>query len=135
MSLGDLAEARQEREDQKTKYARVVACIQAEMTALDGLVIDALDAVGAESVRTSRGVTFIKDMTDDGRIQPDGGASKLRAWLVEHNMQEMLTVNGNSLSKLVRDRIDADLELPDGVDAVPRMKLRVKGRATKDNTQ
>ena len=131
-TLGDLAEARQEREDQKDKHARIVACVQAEMTVLDELVIDALEKAGADSVRTTRGVTFRKDSTIDAKIQPDGGAEKLRAWLEEHDMREMLSVHGAALSKVVRDRLDNEQELPDGVDAVPRNKLRVTGRANKD---
>ncbi len=132
LTLGQLAETRQEREDKKDSYDRIVACLQAEITVLDELVYEALETAGADSVKTSRGVTFRRDSTIDGKIQPDGGAAKLRAWLEANHMQEMLTVNGNALSKVVRDRIDNEQELPDGVDAVPRHKLRVTGRATKD---
>jgi hypothetical protein len=93
-----------------------------------------LETAGADSVKTSRGITFRRDSTIDAKIQPDGGAALLRMWLQNNSMHEMLTVNGNALSKLVRDRIDSDQELPDGVDAVPRHKLRVTGRATQDKT-
>ncbi len=130
-ALGDLAEARQEREDQKDKHDKIVKCLQAEMTVLDELVMNALEKAGADSVRTSRGITFRKDSTIDAKVQPDGGAEKLRAWLEANDMQEMLSVHGAALSKVVRDRIDNEQELPDGVDAVPRNKLRVTGRATK----
>lgn len=56
--------------------------------------------------------------------------SKLIAWVRASNMEDILTVHHGTLSGIIKDRLERNVELPDGVDLFWKPKLsRTKQRS------
>ena len=55
----------------------------------------------------------------------------LRAWVKAHDMEEMLTLNYQTLASLVKERLEGKVNepLPDGVDVFMKDKLTCRGRS------
>lgn len=78
--------------------------------AIEASMFDALEAAGLESIRTERGLFRLNDLAW-ARIE-DAEAAK--AWADAH-MPELLTLNSQRLSKVVRDALKGDVEIDGAV--------------------
>lgn len=99
--------------DAKIRYDTAQAEADEEKKAYDVIeatLFDALEAAGLESIRTERGLFRLNDLAW-ARIE-DAEAAK--AWADAH-MPELLTLNSQRLSKVVRDALKGDVEIDGAV--------------------
>lgn len=90
------------------------------------ILIERLEAMDLESVKLSTGQTWRIDRTEDARVL-EGQQGNVVAWFKNNGMESLLSVHGQRLSKIARDRSDAGEALPDGIELVPRNKLAGPG--------
>lgn len=116
--------------DAKVRYEKAQAEADEEKKAYDVIeatLFDALEAAGMSAFRTERGLFRLNDLAWS-RIE-DAEAAK--AWADAH-MPELLTLNSQRLSKIVRDALKGDVEiegavagtgLPPGIGYVTSRKI------------
>lgn len=85
---------------------------RSEYEALESQLFDALENAGIRQVRTDRGLFGLNDLAWASIEDPE----KARLW-ADREMPELLTLNLQRLSKIVRDTLKGEREgpMPDGV--------------------
>lgn len=105
--------------DAKIRYEKAQAEADEEKKSYDVIeatLFDALEAAGMSAFRTERGLFRLNDLAW-ARIE-DAEAAK--AWADAH-MPELLTLNSQRLSKIVRDALKGDVEIDGAVEGTGLM--------------
>lgn len=93
---------------------------RAEYEAVEHDLFDALENAGIRQLRTERGLFTQNDLAWARIVDPE----KARLW-ADNNMPELLTLNQQRLSKIVRDHLKGEGidAMPDGVDFTTSRKI------------
>lgn len=91
-----------------------------EMEAVESQLFDALENAGLRQIRTARGLFTQNDLAWAKITDP----AAAKAW-ADQNMPELLTLNLQRLSKLVRDHLKGETSdgMPAGVDFTTSRKI------------
>lgn len=120
-SLTELADALEGLEDEREPHDEALAGIDAVYLAIEQVTTEKLVELDLESVKTSTGGKFSIDKQIDA-VKVDNLA--LVKWIKQHEMDEVLSVHGQTLSAMVRRRVENGEEVPDGVQVKNRDKLK-----------
>lgn len=119
-----LAAAYRRLRDEKDRLEEeAVKPLNVRIRALEHLLFAAYEAAGIKSQRLADGLGSVAvDPKISARIVDRQAAI---AWLKANGLEELLTVNANTLSALVGDRVLAGEETPDGVEVATYPSVRL----------
>lgn len=120
--IKDLIEAYAAARSVRTEAANRLKHLQAVEDQAAGALFDALEAQGLRSVRHELGLFSLNDLAWASITDPE----KAREWALVAE-PELITLNAQRLSKMIRDRLAEGEELPPGVDFRTTRKINWRG--------
>ena len=86
------------------------------------------DAEDTSKLTDTDGATFYVNQRVFARVEND---ERLKSWLAEHDMTDLLKVNSNSLSALAKEELEKHGKAPDGVHVSFRESVRILNKHKK----
>jgi len=96
----------------RARAEEIMSRISAAVAATEQLFWSACEGAGVESVKLQDG--FYMGVTDDLAVSTTC-REDVNAWIRRSGLERLLSVNSNTLSGLVKDRILAGEEVPEGI--------------------
>jgi hypothetical protein len=110
----------------KSRLDALVSTNNLEMEAITRLFIEKFEEDGTSSKTFIDGVSISHNVEPYAQVKDPAA---LRKWVLDHGMEDMLTLNWQTLNGMVKERLEGKVNepLPDGVEVFMKDKLGCRG--------